>query len=166
MIIRDENDKDIELIREVTIDAFKDLSVSNQTEHFIIDALRSAEVLTISLVAEIDKEIVGHIAFSPVTISDNTAEWYGLGPVSVKPDFQRKGIGKALINKGLSLLKEKGARGCALVGDPNYYNYFGFKNIPELIYEGIPQEFFVVLPFAETVPEGKVVFHEGFLATG
>ena len=165
MIIRNENDTDITAITEVTIEAFKNLPVSNQTEHFIINALRSAGVLTISLVAEIDEKIVGHVAFSPITISDNTTDWYGLGPVSVKPDFQKNGIGKALINKGLSLLKERGAKGCALVGDPNYYKHFGFKNFPELIHDGVPQEVFLVLPFTETVPKGFVVFHEGFLAT-
>ena len=165
MIIRNEKDTDITAIKEVTIDAFKNLSVSNQTEHFIINALRSAGVLTISLVAEIDEKIVGHVAFSPITISDNTTDWYGLGPVSVKPDFQKNGIGKALINKGLSLLKERGAKGCALVGDPNYYKHFGFKNYQELIYDGVPQEVFLVLPFTETVPKGFVVFHEGFTAT-
>src|SRR3990172_6671334 len=158
MIIRNENDADITAITEVTIEAFKNLAVSNQTEHFIINALRSAGVLTISLVAEIDEKIVGHVAFSPITISDNTTDWYGLGPVSVKPDFQKNGIGKALINKGLSLLKERGAKGCALVGDPNYYKHFGFKNFPELIHGGVPQEVFVVLPFTETVLKGFVVF--------
>lgn len=165
MNIRNENDTDMKAIIEVTIEAFKNVPVSKQTEHFIIDALRSAGVLTISLVAEIDEKIVGHVAFSPITISDNTADWYGLGPVSVKPDFQKKGIGKALINKGLSLLKERGAKGCALVGDPNYYKHFGFKNYPELIHEGIPQEVFLVLPFSEIIPKGIVVFHEGFFAT-
>ncbi len=165
MIIRNENDSDRTAITEVTMEVFNHHPVSNQTEHFIINALRTAGVLTISLVAEIDGEIVGHVAFSPITISDNTTDWYGLGPVSVKPDFQKNGIGQALIKKGLSLLKERGAKGCALVGDPNYYEHFGFKNYPELMYEGIPQEVFLVLPFIEAVSEGFVVFHEGFSAT-
>ena len=82
----------------------------------------------------------------------------------MSPHHQRQGIGKALINEGLSLLKEIGSQGCALVGDPNYYQWFGFKNYPELVHEEIPQEFFLVLPFSEKVPKGVVVFHEGFLA--
>jgi putative acetyltransferase len=53
-----------------------------------------------------------------------------------------------------------------LVGDPNYYQRFGFKNYPELIHEGVPPEVFLALPFTETVPRGIVGFHEGFLATG
>ena len=165
MIIRNERDADIEVITEVTIAAFKNHPISNHTEQFIINALRAAGALTISLVAEIDRQIVGHIAFSPVTISDGTTGWYGLGPISVLPNYQSQGIGKALINEGLSLLKNMGAQGCALVGYPNYYKRFGFKNYPELIYEGIPQEFFLILPFTQKIPQGVVVFHDGFKAT-
>ena len=165
VIIRNEKDTDIEVITEVTIAAFKNHPISNHTEQFIIHALRVAGALTISLVAEIDRKVVGHIAFSPVTISDGTADWYGLGPISVLPDYQKQGIGKALINEGLSLLKNMGAQGCALVGDPNYYKRFGFKNYPELIYEGIPQEFFLILPFTQKIPQGVIVFHDGFKAT-
>jgi GNAT superfamily N-acetyltransferase len=66
------------------------------------------------LVAEIDGKIVGHVAFSPVTISDGTKDWYGLGPVSVLPDFQKQGVGKELIGKGLSILKKRGGKGCVL----------------------------------------------------
>ena len=166
LIIRNEKDLDIKAITDVTIAAFKNAPISNQTEQFIIKALRDANALTISLVAEIDGHILGHIAFSPVTISDGTKDWYGLGPVSVLPDYQKQGIGKALINKGLSLLNDMGGKGCALVGDPNYYKRFGFKNYPELIHEGIPQEFFIALPFTEKIPKGTVVFHEGFKANG
>lgn len=165
MIIRNETDADIEVITEVTIAAFKNHPISNHTEQFIIHALRAAGALTISLVAEIDRKVVGHIAFSPVTISDGTASWYGLGPISVLPDYQKQGIGKSLINEGLFLLKKMGAQGCALVGDPNYYKRFGFKNYPELIHEGIPQEFFLILPFNQKIPQGVVVFHDGFKAT-
>ena len=166
MIIRKEKVADIEAITEVTIAAFKTLPISKHTEQFIIYALRAAGALTISLVAEIDRRVVGHVAFSPVTISDGAKDWYGLGPVSVLPEFQKKGIGKSLINEGLSLLKDLGGRGCALVGDPNYYKRFGFRNLPELVHKGIPQEVFLVLPFTGKTPQGIVAFHEGFLANG
>lgn len=164
MIIRKETDADIRAITEVTKAAFMDHPISNQTEQFIIIALRGAKALTISLVAEMNGHIVGHIAFSPVVISDGTKDWYGLGPVSVLPEYQKQGIGKSLITQGLYLLKKLGGQGCALVGDPEYYNRFGFKNCPKLIYEGVPQEVFLVLPFYDKVPECMVVFHEGFLA--
>lgn len=166
MIIRKETPSDTEAITQVTISAFKTLPISNHTEQFIIQALRTAGALALSLVAEIDEQIIGHIAFSPVTISDGSEGWYGLGPVSVLPTHQKQGIGTSLINEGLSLLKDRGAQGCALVGDPNYYKRFGFRNVPELIHEGVPQEFFLVLPFTEKIPQGTVVFHEGFWAKG
>ena len=106
VVIRDETDADIAAIADVTIAAFETLQISNHTEQFIIEALRAAKVLTVSLVAELDGRVIGHIAFSPVTISDGTCGWYGLGPVSVLPAYQRQGIGKALIREGLSRLKE------------------------------------------------------------
>jgi len=165
LILREEKTADIDAISEVTIAAFKNLPVSNQTEQFIIKALRSANALTISLVAEIDDRVVGHIAFSPVVISDGTKDWYGLGPISVLPEYQKQGIGKSLVNRGLSLLREMGGQGCALVGDPNYYKRFGFKNYPKLVHEGIPQEVFLALPLHEKVPHGTVEFHESFMAT-
>jgi putative acetyltransferase len=164
MIVRKEENTDFDAITEVTIAAFQDHPISRQTEHFIIKALRAADALTLSLVAEIDGKIVGHIAFSPIAISDGTTDWYGLGPVSVLPNHQKQGIGKALINEGLSLLKDMGAQGCALVGPPEYYIKFGFKNYPEMVHEGVPQEVFLVLPFTGKVPNGIVVFHEGFKA--
>jgi len=166
MNIRKETTSDIEAITEVTIAAFKTVPISNHTEQFIIKALRAAGTLTLSLVAELDGRVVGHIAFSPVIISDGTKDWYGLGPVSVLPDYQKQGIGKSLINEGLSLLKDMGGQGCALVGDPNYYIRFGFKNYPQLVHEGIPQEVFLALPFNEKIPPGIVVFHEGFWVKG
>ena len=164
MIIRKEKNKDLEAITQVTIAAFENHPISRQTEHFIINALRAAGALTISLVAEIDGQVVGHIAFSPIDISDDMTDWYGMGPVSVLPAHQKQGIGKALINEGLSLLKGMNAQGCTLVGPPEYYKKFGFKNHPEMIHEGIPQEVFLVLPFSEKVPKGIVTFHEAFKA--
>lgn len=166
ILIRDETEADIAVITEVTVAAFETMEISNQTEQFIIEALRAAKALTVSLVAEVDGRVIGHIAFSPVTISDGTRNWYGLGPVSVLPDYQRKGIGKALIREGLSRLKDLNARGCCLVGHPDYYRKFGFKNISGLVHEGVPQEVFLALPFDGPVPQGTVTFHEGFKADG
>lgn len=164
--IRDETIADVSVITEVTVAAFKTMEISNHTEQFIIEALRAAKALTLSLVAEVDGRVVGHIAFSPVTISDGTQNWYGLGPVSVLPEYQRQGIGKALIKEGLSRLQDLNAQGCCLVGHPEYYIKFGFENIPELVHEGIPQEVFFALSFDGRFPQGNVTFHEGFKANG
>lgn len=96
MLIRNETTSDIEEISEVTKAAFQTLEISQHTEQFIINALRKSNALTISLVAEIDGKIVGHIAFSPITITNGSQNWYGLGPVSVLPEYQKQGIGKSL----------------------------------------------------------------------
>ena len=164
--IRNETGVDVSAISEVTIAAFNTLEISNHTEQFIIEALPAGNALTVSLVAEMDGRVIGHIAFSPVTISDGTPDWYGLGPVSVSPEYQRQGIGKALIREGLAQLREMHARGCCLVGYPEYYKKFGFDNVPELIHEGVPPEVFLAMSFDGNIPQGTVTFHEGFKADG
>jgi putative acetyltransferase len=166
IVIRNETHDDVYAITEVTIAAFKTLPISNHTEQFIIESLRAAKALTVSLVAEMNGRVIGHIAFSPVTISDGTPNWYGLGPVSVLPEHQRRGIGNALIKEGLSRLKDIRAQGCCLVGHPDYYKKFGFKIMPGLVYEGVPQEFFFALTLDGITPQGTVVFHQGFTADG
>jgi putative acetyltransferase len=166
IIIRNEVESDIKAISEVTKAAFENLPISRHTEQFIINALRDAKALTISLVAEADNRVVGHIAFSPVTISDGSLDWYGLGPISVLPELQKQGIGKSLIQEGLSSLKALGAKGCVLVGDPGYYQRFGFKSLPDLVIDGVPQQYILALPFEENKTSGTVTFHEGFTATG
>jgi putative acetyltransferase len=166
ILIRSETGADVRAITEVTVAAFKILGISSHTEQFIIEALRAAKALTVSLVAEVDGRVIGHIAFSPVAISDGTRNWYGLGPVSVLPAYQRQGIGKALIREGLSRLKDLNAQGCCLVGHPAYYTKFGFKNIPELTLEGVPREVFFALCFDGHSPRGTVTFHEAFKADG
>lgn len=164
--IRPETSADHTAISSITEAAFRTLEISSNTEHFIVDALRAAGVLTISLVAEQDGRVVGHIAFSPITTSDGTAGWYGLGPVSVLPELQRQGIGKALINEGLARLRKLGAKGCCLVGHPEYYRQFGFVNTPDLSHEGVPPEVFFALAFEGAVPRGTVKFHDAFAVTG
>ncbi len=165
MIIRNETESDVKTISDVTKAAFANHPISNQTEHFIIHALRAAGALTISLVAEVDGRVVGHIAFSPVTVSDGSGDWYGLGPISVLPERQKQGIGKALMHEGLSQLKARGAQGCVLVGDPDYYERFGFRSLPELTHEGVPQENVLTLLFGENKAHGVVSFHQAFTAT-
>ena len=166
MIIRNEFESDAEAISAVTKAAFESCPYGNHTEEFIVNALRADNALTVSLVAEASGKVVGHIAFSPVTISDGSQNWYGLGPISVLPEFQKPGIGKSLIHEGLSLLKALGAKGCVLVGDPKYYERFGFRNITDLVLDGVPQEYFLALPFDKNKAQGVVVFHQGFGATG
>jgi putative acetyltransferase len=163
--ISNEQNTDIQAIFDLTQKAFNDLEHSSHTEQFIVNALRESKQLTLSLVAEINNQFVGHIAFSPVRISDETTGWYGLGPVSVLPEFQGKGIGSKLIRSGLEALKDLDALGCVLLGDPNYYGKFGFKADARLILEGVPAEYFQILPFTNDIPSGTVVYDDAFNAT-
>jgi predicted N-acetyltransferase YhbS len=162
MIIRSEKPSDIEAIAEVTKAAFEDHSLCLQTEHFIIDDLRAADALTISIVIEIDGRIVGHIAFSPVTISDGTTNWHGLGPVSVLPEYQGRRIGTALVSRGIAMLMSMRSKGIVLAGLPTYFNRFGFSAHSQLILEGTPPEIFLAKSLVGRVPSGKVEFHQAF----
>lgn len=163
ILIRPETSSDSSTIEQVTIAAFSGKPYSDQTEHLIVDALRKAGALSISLVAEVEGKVVGHVALSTVIIKGINQGWYGLGPISVLPEFQKKGIGSRLIRKGLSMIRELGGNGCVLEGSPVYYQRFGFKSFPQLIYDGAPSpEYFMALPFYSEVPEGKVQFHPAF----
>lgn len=164
--IRPECLSDENAIGEVTRQAFASHPYSHQTEHFIIEALRKARALSISLVAEQAEQIVGHIAFSPAVIDDCSSGWYGAGPVSVLPEHQGQGIGRALIERGLAQLKELGAKGCVLVGDPAFYGRFGFANSSSFVFEGVPQEFFLSLSLDSCSARGTVKFHAAFDAKG
>lgn len=166
MIVRQENEGDADAIHEVTAAAFQGKPFSAGTEAHIVDALRAAGVLTISLVAEYHDEIVGHVAFSPVTINGQRGRWYGLGPVSVAPARQRKGAGTALIEAGLAQLRKLGAAGCVVLGDPGYYARFGFASDPALRYRGADAKYFQRLSFSGEVPVGEVAFHPAFDVTG
>ncbi len=162
MIIRPESAEDVPAIRAVTVAVFKGAPYSSGTEAAIVDALREAGALTLSLVAEERGRIVGHVAFSPVTINGKAGGWFGLGPVSVEPAEQRRGIGQALIRDGLQRLKSKGAEGCVLLGDPAYYGRFGFVSDPRLRYGDVPPEYVQRLSFTGAEPEGEVAYHAGF----
>ena len=164
VLIRNETPEDYAVISDVTAQSFRPLGFDTLNEPFVIEALRAAGALTISLVAEIDHHVIGHIAFSPATISEGTPGWYALGPVSVLPEYQRQGIGRALIWAGLERLKSMGARGCCLVGHPEYYGKVGFIHPNGFSYEGVPQELFFAISFDGQYPQGTVAFHEGFKA--
>lgn len=164
IIIRDEQIEDIEAIEKLTKAAFQNAEHTSYTEHFIVNSLRNHGQLTISLVAVEDSSIIGHIAISPVEISSGEIGWYGLGPISVHPDKQGYGIGSLLMKESLEKLKQFGAQGCVLLGDPRYYSRFGFKNYPELILPDVPSEYFQALTFSGNIPKANVKYHEAFNA--
>ena len=164
LTIRDETSADIDAIFALTAAAFAPMPFSDGSEPHIINRLRTDGDLTLSLVAEINGEIVGQITFSPVSL-DGLADWYGLGPVAVDTDWQRgqKGtnIGSALIHAGLSRLKALGANGCVLIGNPDYYSRFGFRS-GGLTYGEVPGEYVQWLSFGDDVPRGEIRYAQGF----
>ncbi len=163
--IRNELPADASAIESLTIAAFKDAPHTNGAEQAIVNALRHAGQLTLSLVAQAGAEIIGHVAISPVAMSDGTPGWFGLAPVSVLPQHQRRGIGSQLIEAALAELKRRGAGGCVVLGDPAYYGRFGFMAMPRLVLPGIPAEYFQALLLSGAWPEGDVTYHEAFNAT-
>ena len=163
MMIRQEQESDYSAIADVTARAFAGMEHSDQTEPEIIERLRASDVLSLSLVAIEDGTLIGHAAFSPVTIDGAHDGWFGLGPVSVEPGHQQKGIGSALIRTGLEQLRSSGAAGCVVLGDPAYYRRFGFERDGDLRYEGAPPEYFMRLNFiADQPPTGRVDYAPAF----
>lgn len=162
MNIRGEQPGDEAAIADVTAAAFAPMAFSDQSEPQIIARLRSAGALTMSLVAEMDGVLIGHIAFSPVSFSGGESDWFALGPIAVRPARQGTGIGSALVEEGLSRLRSRGAGGCILAGSPRYYHRFGFAAVEGLTSEGVPPQYLLVLPLRAPVPSGIVRFHPGF----
>ena len=160
--IRPEAPGDEETIFALTEAAFADMPFSDGDEQHLVNRLREDGDLTLSLVAEDGERIVGHIAFSPVTISDGTSDWYGLGPVSVWPELHHRGIGGALIRRGIADMQVQGAKGIVLLGSTEYYPRFGFAHEPQLTYPGPPPEYFQALLLDGEMPTGEVAYARGF----
>ncbi|PVZ72581.1 GNAT family N-acetyltransferase [Pelagibaculum spongiae] len=160
--IRPEKTSDIQNIDDVTVAAFLNAPHTDHTEQFIVKALRDSGALTISLIAEDSVQIIGHVALSPVAISCGSDGWYGLGPISVTPKEQGKGVGSKLMHAAIVELKKLNANGCVLLGDPNYYHRFGFKPLDSLIPPDVPAEYFQALVLQDADPKGTVTYHESF----
>jgi predicted N-acetyltransferase YhbS len=162
VLIRPEAPDDCDSMRDILIAAFANHPYSHQTEHLIVEGLRADDSLTVSLVAEVDGNVVGRIAFSPVKIGGKDHGWLALGPVAVLSPFQRRGIGQAPVNEGLKTIRDLGAQGCVLVGDPAFYNRFGFRHNLALRMEGVPPEVLLCLPMWDEMPHGSVTHHPAF----
>jgi putative acetyltransferase len=158
MLIRPELPQDLNAIHDLTWAAFKPMAFSDDTEAAAIGSLRSNGDLTISLVADEGGRIVGHIAFSPVTIDGVHDGWFGLGPVSVRPDRQRQGVGKSLMRRGLELLRERGASGCVLIGNPEIYSKVGFESDGRLRHKDLDPRLVQRIVFRGRIPSGTIRF--------
>jgi putative acetyltransferase len=161
MILRPERANDIDAIHALTTAAFKPMSYSDGTEADCIDKLRADGDLHLSLVATQDDEIIGHIAFSPVTLDGISDNWFGLGPISVAIPHQKTGIGSALIRAGFDWLHTQNAKGCVLIGDPNYYSRFGFISTGTLSYQNLPPELVQWIGWSGNTASGVVRFSRG-----
>ena len=162
--IRSEASADVQKIEALTTSAFLNAPHTSHTEQYIVNALRGAGKLTVSLVAETDGALIGHVAISSVSISDGSPGWFGLGPISVLPPYQRQGIGSRLIREALRILRERGASGCVVLGEPEYYSRFGFQADPHLVLPSVPPEYFQSLSFGSSKPRGMVTYDDAFAA--
>ena len=161
MLIRNEEPLDAAAIEQTIRDAFRGADHSSGTEAQIVNALRRAGALAVSLVATDKGIVVGHIAISPVTMAEGDG-WFGLAPVAVRPEWQHKGIGSRLITEALSRIREHGAAGCVVMGDPGIYGKFGFVHDPSVTYADAPPPYFQILSFGPERPSGPVRYHAGF----
>ena len=162
MQIRDERASDVAAIYELTRKAFAPMPYSGGDEQDLINALRDDGALIVSLVAEHDGEVIGHVAFSRITIDGKAGNWFDLGPVSVMPDHQGRGIGSALIREGIGRIAALGGEGCVVLGYPSYYGRFGFVHDPGLTSGGVANPNFQQLTLVGATPRGDVRYHPAF----
>ncbi|MDQ0219275.1 N-acetyltransferase [Peribacillus cavernae] len=131
MTIRIEKSKDFDATENIIKEAFTGLPFSDQKEHELVKRLRESPefIPSLSLVYEVDEKIVGHILLTKLKINDDkqSFEALALAPVSVKPSYQRKGIGKEMIHKSLEMARESGFKAVVVMGHEHYYPKFGFE---------------------------------------
>ena len=164
MLIRAEKENDREAVFAVNASAFE-----AQAEATLVDVLREQATPVVSLVAEDNGNVVGHIMFSPVFLSGYPdLNVMGLAPMSVAPEHQRKGIGSALVRAGLEQCRQLGSVAVVVLGHPEYYPRFGFLPSSRFDIDSdykVPEEVFMAL---ELVPEslsgktGRVKYHVAF----
>ncbi len=162
MIIRKETREDISAISSVIDIAFTNHPHGTNNESAIVNKLRDSHKLTLSLVASENGAIVGHVGFSRIFVDSCDYDWFGLAPLSVLPNYQGCGIGETLVKKGLEELQNEGAKGCVLLGNPEYYSRFGFKHDENLRLPGVPQSYFLALAFNKSIPHGNASFDSAF----
>jgi putative acetyltransferase len=160
--IRHERPEDFAAIHDLIRRAFAPMPFADGTEQDLPNKFRTAGILSLSLVAETDGMIAGHVALTPATHESGVAGWFALGPIAVEPDLQRKGIGTALIAEAKAWLVARGATGCILMGDTDYYPRHGFKPTPECAPLNEPAEHFMVIEMTDAAPRGQFSFHPLF----
>lgn len=155
VIVRNENTEDAE--ERSAIHSINEAAFGSQDEADLVDTLRTEGVVLVSLVAEIQERIVGHILFSRMSIETTVGSVpaAALAPMAVLPEHQRRGIGGQLIRHGLNLLRERGEQIVIVVGHPNYYPRFGFSSEKALSLESpFPQNAFMAMELSPGALEG------------
>ena len=142
--------------------AFRDAPHADGTEAAIAAALEARGKASVSRLALRARAVVGCVRTSPVTLSDGTPGWHGLGPIAVEPALQQQGIGSELMEAALARLRAIGAAGCVLLGDPAYYARFGFIADPRLQLPGVPPGYFQCLSFGAAIPTAEVRYDAAF----
>ena len=160
--IRAERPEDLQGIRRVNEAAF-----GTRTEADLVDALRARAVSVVSLVADVDGEVTGHLLLSPVTLSsDPELLVFGLAPMAVLPECQRQGIGGALVRAGLDAARQTGAAAVCVLGHAEYYPRFGFAPASRFRIGSeydVPDEVFMILELkAGTLRGGTIRYHPAF----
>ena len=170
MQIREEQPGDAPRITQIQYAAFKGHPMhppgAGPFEHHIVEKLRAAGALTLSLLAEMDGQAVGHIALSPAAVGQYEEGWVLLGPGGVVPEHQGRGVGAALIREALARMRGAGACGVVLVGDPGFYTRFGFASLPGLGYPGVPGQYVLAVGFGSDPPQGEIAAHGAFDVSG
>lgn len=162
--IRPEEPADVPAIYDLVARAFAPMPFAGGDEQDLVNALRDAGDLTLSLVAVDEKEaVIGHVSFSPATIESEACGWFQMAPVSVTPELQHKGIGSALIRAGIEQLQSAGASGVAVVGNPAYYERFGFAVIDGLAPDSAHDlPYFRAQVLAGAIPQGTLRYAPAF----
>lgn len=160
--IRPERPEDVDAIDALTRAAFAPMEHSRGAEPGIIRALRADGALSLSLVARDCGDLIGHVAFSPLTIDGSDAPWCALGPISVRADRQGEGVASELVAKGLAQMRARGMAGCALIGNPAVYGPMGFHSCGRLTYGGLDPALVQHIRFDGPVPQGALRFHPAF----
>lgn len=158
MLIRPERAGEEQEIYNLTKRAFAPMPFGDEDDAGLTDALRESGDLFLSLIAEENSRIIGHLALSPVAITGTAARWMGLGPISVEPERQRQGIGSTLVQSAMTYCRTNEISGIALIGNPAVYGPMGFQSNHAFTYRDLSNQLVQYLTLSGSDPVGELTF--------